>query len=339
MLPTIRRMARRPSRRRDGHFQKSVVRLVIAGNDLEPCAGGGGLRRRRRGCADLLKRTSTVDHEAPRSASARCGGAENLNTRRPLPTVPPPLRTTPSSRLAQLDQSSPRSARRCRRSHARCRRPVLLPATAAALIAASPASIPARDAQPVHPAYRWRRRHPRMLWPDVDDLLRHVDGASRHGSLASRSPATPILMLHRRRDAGPDGRLVETLHFQHGAPTAPDTLVAGRTRQPTRSSAMSARLLAANQPVLTLGFVRGSDGQATRATSPTSAAHRRASVNLATLDCHPELRRLHLTCAETRPRRFHLETAIPIHPYSLGIIKTAVGGHRSEVRAPNVGGV
>jgi hypothetical protein len=161
----------------DGHLlQKSVVRLVIAGNATSnpassaAASGGDGA-----GGADLLKRTSTVDHEALAQCVREVRRCREPQYKKALPAdrpAPPPLRTTPSLSPPRAARPVPHRGLRdgARRSHARCRRPVLLPATAAALSSLPPpASIPARDAQPVHQPvclHRWRRRHPRMLWPE-----------------------------------------------------------------------------------------------------------------------------------------------------------------------------
>ena len=87
------------------------------------------------------------------------------------------------------------------------------------------------------------------------------------------------------------GALVEPLHFQHVAPTAPDTLGCRpyTTTDPFIIGECPHVYFAANQPAFDSRLVRGSDGQATRAILVPDFGRTQTCVlvNLATLDCQP----------------------------------------------------
>ena len=87
------------------------------------------------------------------------------------------------------------------------------------------------------------------------------------------------------------GALIETLHFQHVAPTAPDTLGCRpfTTADPFAIGECPHVYFAANQPAFDSRLVRGPDGQTTRAILVPDFGRTQTCVlvNLTTLDCQP----------------------------------------------------
>ena len=320
-----RRMARRPSRRR-GRPPPPEVRRPPGHRrqrDLEPCVVGGGLRRRRRG----WRRPSEEDeHRRPRGARAvRPRGAAVPRTSiqegppcrpaRPLPSAPLP----PSRLPAQLDQ-------------------FLTAVCATVPVDLMPgADDPCSFLLPQQPFHRCLLPQASQLetlnlctnpyactvggadilgcsGQNVDDLLRYVDGnASRHGSLAC-SPLTSDADTHaapaarRRTGWAPSSRPSTS---STSRPPRPTRSVAGRTRQPTRS--LSASVRTSTLPPTSRHSTLASFADRTGRQRVRSSSRLRPHTDVRPRESrHPrlparELRRLHLTCAEPRPRRFHLK--------------------------------
>ena len=278
----------------DGHLlQKSVVRLVIAGNATSnpassaAASGGDGA-----GGADLLKRTSTVDHEALAQCVREVRRCREPQYKKALPAdrpAPLPSAPLPPSRLpAQLDQ-------------------FLTAVCATVPVDLMPgADDPCSFLLPQQPFHRCLLPQASQLetlnlctnpyactvggadilgcsGQNVDDLLRYVDGnASRHGSLAC-SPLTSDADTHaapaarRRTGWAPSSRPSTS---STSRPPRPTRSVAGRTRQPTRSLSASVRtstLPPTSRHSTLASFADRTGRQRVRSSSPTSAAHRRAS--------------------------------------------------------------